>query len=186
MGFLDRLFGREEQPRPRSGYSGHRPGPMAPGEVDEQALQRYRYMLRTAPPETTEQAHAEAFAKLTPAQRQQVLRELGRVMPNEQATGDDPRSLARMATRAEIRQPGITERLFGGPSMGGFGTMMAGTIFGSLVAGFVGSMIAEQFFDSVGDVDFGGGGWDDPGGDVAGSDMVDSGFDFGGDFGGDM
>ena len=29
---------------------------------DEQALARYRYMLKTAPPETIEQAHIEAFA----------------------------------------------------------------------------------------------------------------------------
>ena len=34
---------------------------------DEQALQRYRYMVQTAPPEMVEQAHEEAFAKLTPA-----------------------------------------------------------------------------------------------------------------------
>jgi hypothetical protein len=31
-------------------------------ESDEQAIARYRYMLKTAPPETIEQAHAEAFA----------------------------------------------------------------------------------------------------------------------------
>ena len=35
-------------------------------------------MLRTAPPETVEQAHEEAFAKLTPEQRQQVLSGLSR------------------------------------------------------------------------------------------------------------
>jgi hypothetical protein len=34
------------------------------------------------------------------------------------------------------------------------GGMMVGTIFGSLVAGFVGSMIAQQFFDSIGDAGY--------------------------------
>jgi hypothetical protein len=34
-------------------------------DSDEAAVERYRYMLRTAPPETIELAHAEAFAKLT-------------------------------------------------------------------------------------------------------------------------
>ena len=33
-------------------------------------------MLRTAPPEMVEHAHEEAFAKLTPSQRAQVLHEL--------------------------------------------------------------------------------------------------------------
>jgi hypothetical protein len=95
---------------------------------------------------------------------------------------DDPRTLARLATRAEMRRPGVMERTFGGTGMG-MGGMMAGTIFGSLVAGFVGSMIAEQFFDSVGD--FGEGDLsaqpgDDQMDDSAGDDL---GGDFGGDFG---
>jgi len=40
---------------------------------DERAIERYRYMLRTAPPDTVEEAHAEAFGQLTPEQRQMVL-----------------------------------------------------------------------------------------------------------------
>src|SRR5690349_12111879 len=73
---------------------------------DEAAIERYRYMLRTAPPETVEQAHAEAFAKLTPEQRRTVLADLSTEVPaSERATSDDPRSLARMATRAEMRRP---------------------------------------------------------------------------------
>src|ERR687885_857320 len=157
MGFLDRLFGRREEPQTQPAE----PAPYGPGEerqlsdADGQALQRYRYMLRTAPPEMVEQAHEEAFAKLTPAQRAQVLRELATVTPEGERAAlaegrDDPRTLARLATRAEMRRPGVMERTLGGTGMG-MGGMMAGTIFGSLVAGFVGSMIAEQFFDSVGD-----------------------------------
>src|SRR4029453_19468509 len=45
--------------------------------ADEQAIARYRYMLKTAPPETIEQAHAEAFAQLTPEQRRQGLQKSG-------------------------------------------------------------------------------------------------------------
>ena len=33
--------------------------------TDEQAVERYRYMLRTAPPDTIEQAHEEAFSRLS-------------------------------------------------------------------------------------------------------------------------
>jgi hypothetical protein len=186
MGLLDRLFGRKGEPRAQSAAPTYRPGRggQQPSGADEQALQRYRYMLETAPPETIEQAHEEAFAKLTPAQRAQVLRELAAVTPEGKRAAlagdrDDPKTLAWLATRAEMRQPGVMERTFGGRGTG-MGGMMAGTIFGSFVAGFVGSMIAEQFFDSVGDVGFG----DEQIADNTWGDTGDTGGDFGGDFGG--
>src|SRR3954452_11261632 len=120
MGLLDRLFGRRPQqdryrqeyrPAPQSDRPTSRDGRLS----DEQALQRYRYLLRTAPPEQIEQAHAEAFAQLTPDQRQQVLTQLAAGVPaDERARRDDPQTLARVATRAELRQPGFLERTFGG------------------------------------------------------------------------
>jgi hypothetical protein len=161
-------------------------------------------MLKTAPPEMIEQAHEEAFAKLTPTQRAQVLRELAAATPEGERAAlaegrDDPKTLARLATRAEMRQPGMMERTFGGRGMG---IGMGGTIFGSLVGGFVGSMIAEQFFNSMGGFDFGesdlstqpgdeqiddssagedyGSDWGDAGGDYGGGDF--GGGDFGGGF----
>ena len=85
-----------------------------------------------------------------------------------------------------MRQPGTMERTFGGAG-GGFG--LGGTIFASLAAGFVGSMIAQQFLYSAGD--FGEGDADDQSvdeetyDDSAADDYGDSGGDFGGgDFGG--
>lgn len=109
MGLLDRLLGR--QPRDDRGY--RTPPPPAPaGSEDQRALERYRYLLRTAPPDQIEQAHAEAFAQLTPEQRRQVLEQLAAA--GEAPRADDARTLARAATRAEIRQPGILERVFGG------------------------------------------------------------------------
>ena len=63
MGILDRLFGRNEEIQPNPARS---PRAELAQSGDEQAIARYRYMLKTAPPETLEQAHAEAFAKLTP------------------------------------------------------------------------------------------------------------------------
>jgi|SRR4051794_2176263 hypothetical protein len=80
IGFLNRLFGRREESRAQPAaptYHGHGDKEYQPPNADEQALQRYRYLLKTAPPETIEQAHEEAFAKLTPAQRAQALRERG-------------------------------------------------------------------------------------------------------------
>ena len=78
MGLLDRIFGGGRKPEPKrdtrpNQYGGHVRGAQS---EDEAAIARYQYMLKTAPPETIEQAHAEAFAKLTPPQRQMVLKEL--------------------------------------------------------------------------------------------------------------
>lgn len=161
MGFWKTLFGSKDQP---SSYTapGHAAthGPSwqrhaAPATEDQIALQRYRYMLQTAPPETIEQAHAEAFATLTPQQRAQALRELSQALPPHERSaadlsGDDPQSLARLATRAEIRQPGTLEWAFGrSGGVGGIG--LGGTILASLAVGFVGSMVAQQFMDGFGD-----------------------------------
>jgi hypothetical protein len=126
-------------------------------ESDEQAIARYRYMLKTAPPETIEQAHAEAFAALTPEQRRKVLQRLRDEMPEPERAaagpaGDSPGSLARLATRAEIRQPGAIERAFGGfGSAGtapGLGGMVASSLLGSMAGTVLGSMVAQHFFGS--------------------------------------
>ena len=93
MGLLDRLFGRAARRTQHgtgsttSGSYGDRqqyaPAATGAGEQlpDEQAIARYRYLLRTAPPEQIEQAHAEAFAQLTADQRQQVLAQLAAAVP---------------------------------------------------------------------------------------------------------
>jgi hypothetical protein len=198
MGFLDRLLGREE-PGPRRA-----PGRTAPGS-DEAAIERYRYLLRTAPPDALEQAHAEAFAQLTPEQRRQVLAEVSAQVPEaERATSDDPRSLARMATRAELRQPGTLERTFGaargpggpgGPGGVGGGVGVGGIIAGSLLASVAGAFVGTAIADSLFDLSDGGdGGGDaaaaggDAGGGAGGDVSADSGGGFGdfggGDFGG--
>ena len=51
MGFWDRLFGRRSEPAPAPA-----PRRLIGGSAslsDEQALARYRYMMRTAPPGTS-------------------------------------------------------------------------------------------------------------------------------------
>jgi hypothetical protein len=69
----------------------------------------------TAPPDAIEQAHEQAFARLTAEQRRSALRDLSSALPEHERTGgDDPRSLARMATRAETSRPGTVERALGG------------------------------------------------------------------------
>ena len=155
---------------------------------DQQALARYRYMLRTAPPDDIERAHEEAFEQLSPDQRRMVLRGLADQVPPSEVGGDDPKSLARMATRAEMRQPGTMERAFGGAGVPGLGSMFLSTLAGA----FVGSAIATAFFDN--DPSAGEGGPDgdtadanagsDAGDDFGGGDDVGGGDFGGGDFGG--
>ena len=189
MDALRRLFGGggRQEPGSVSADAGRvRQEPRS--SADEQALERYRYLLRTAPPETIEEAHAEAFAQLTPEQRRMVLEELTRELPEHERAGgvryeDDPRSLARLATRTEMRQPGALERSFGGMgSRGiGYGGLMAGSFLSAFAGILVGSAIAEQFFGDAG-YDQGSAEGDDAGQADAGGD-VDGAGDFGGDLG---
>jgi hypothetical protein len=148
MGIFDR-FRPAGETRGRT-YEGQR---MEPSE-DEQALARYRYMLKTAPPETIEQAHVEAFAKLTPQQRRMLLEQLRAELPEAERAyaTENPQALAQLATRAEVRQPGTMERLFGGVPAGGmgFGGMMTSSLLGSIAGTVLGTMIAQNFLGSHG------------------------------------
>lgn len=226
MGFLDRLFGGSEDQRrpssipstPHGSASGSRdaagryappPPPGAagaasgPADEDAQALERYRYLLRTAPPETVEQVHAEAFARLTPGQRQQVLQELSSGLPaSERPIGDDPASLARAATRAEYTRPGFMERTFGGRAFAGggamgapgFGSMLGASMLGTIGGYVIGSALVGSLFDPGYAAGFDDGmaadggdaaSFDDPGVSDTGG-FGDFGGDAGGDFGGDF
>jgi hypothetical protein len=183
MGLLDRLFGRRSSP---DRYREHRPLPQhgAPPTTDEHAVERYRYLLRTAPPDKIEEAHAEAFGQLTPDQRQQVLTQLAAAVPaSERPRSDDPQTLARVATRAEMRQPGTLERAFGGygagrygpePGFGpgygrggygggyggpGIGGIVGGSLLGTIGGMVIGTAVADALFDTgLGDGGLFGGG----------------------------
>ncbi len=191
MSLLDRLFGANP-PSQQAGEPAKQP-PL----TDEQALQRYRYLLRTAPPEAIEQVHADAFAQLTPEQRASVLKELSRELPPSERTGmsaqPDPQSLARLATRAEMRQPGTMERAFGGGGLG-MGGVFGSSLLGSIAGSVIGSAIAHQLFGGF----HGFGGMDsgaiasadtsnaeasDDAGDDSGDDVSDDTAADGGDFG---
>jgi hypothetical protein len=197
MGFFSNLFGLgESRPRPSPREVVADMGRSAVPDTDAQAIERYRYMLRTAPPETLEQAHAEAFGKLSPEQRQQVLGQLADEAPAAERAAvaatpvNDPQALARVATRAEVRNPGTLERTLGGGGMG-----MGMGLLSSFAMGFAGSMVAQSVFSAMsgfGDHDAGGGDAgdadasetaqaDDTSDDDGGGD-----FDDGGDFGGDF
>jgi hypothetical protein len=199
MSIFDKLLGREEPTQQQQTRRQVEDRPLTGRSSDEQAVARYRYMLQTAPPESIEQAHTEAFARLTAEQRRLVLEELSADAPEaERAQAkDDPRSLARMATRAEIRQPGTIERTFGRMGGGaGMGGIMASSFLSSIAGVVVGSAIAQAFFGGAGaeggdqqDAGEAGDAHQDVGpdaGDEMAADMDGNiGGDFG-DFGGDL
>lgn len=179
MGFLDRLFGAS-------------PTAAAPvvsrdaaADEDRRAVERYRYLLRTAPPETIEQVHAEAFAKLTDVQRAVIYEELSRgAGTGERPLSSEPATLARAATRAEMRVPGSMERAVGGTggfAAGGIGTAIAGSLLGTVAGYVIGSALVGAFlpWDGGWSSDAGAAGVGGSG-DAASADA--GGFDFGGDF----
>lgn len=214
MGFLDKLLGREplqqqrpQQAQPPTGQPYAVPAPRGgASSEDERAIARYKYLLRTAPPEDIERVHTEAFAKLSPEQRQMVLQRLNEDLPEgERPRSDQPADLARSATRAEMSRPGYLQGAFGGGRGGGMGMggMIAGSMLGTIAGVVVGSALADMMlggYDSspeaqeAGDATADAGDTDDTGdaggdagdgagdtGDAGGSDFGD--FGGGGDFG---
>src|SRR5688500_12655240 len=123
---LGSLFGQgtsqDDYQRFDDRYSRGRPEDLDDYEVQ----QRYRQVLRNAPPDLVEDAHAEAFAQLDPQERRQLarrLREQARQLDqpfddpydrDDDQYDDDPRRLARMAQQAEQRNPNVLDQIFGG------------------------------------------------------------------------
>ena len=190
MGFFDRLFGTNSddtapQQQPQTARRDGRTD-------DEIAVERYRYLLRTAPPETIESVHREAFSKLTPEQRELLFTELSKNAPQGDAPrSSDAASLATAATRSELRQPGTMERSMSGNQGMGFGGMVASSLLGTVAGYVIGSALVSAFMpvddsstdasaDSSNDAPA-----DDAGADASADGGYDgSGGDFGGDFGG--
>jgi hypothetical protein len=205
MGFFDRLLGRQE-PETSSAPQYRRSASSTPERSeDEIAVERYRYLLRTAPPETIDEVHREAFTKLTPEQRDILFEQLTANAPEgEKPRGNDPASLATSATRSELRQPGTMERSMGAGGGGmGFGGMVGSSLLGTVAGYVIGSALVSSFLpmddgssdasgdggdsgsdsgDAGADADASADGGDYGGGDFGGGDFGGGGF--GGDFGG--
>lgn len=151
-------------------------------------VERYEYLLRTAPPEQVEQAHQEAFAKLDSQQRQELQRRLGEAS-GEPVPDDRPETLARSATRHEMQQPGGMRSLLGAGGLAGAG--IGAVLLTSVAGAFMGTAIAGAMFDESGlGADGGTNGGDTGGGaedgtlEVGGQDEGADGGMFGGDGGG--
>jgi hypothetical protein len=87
--------------------------------------------------------------------------------PAERATSDDPRSLARYGHPCRDAQPGTMERAPRWPRAAavGMGGMIAGSLLAGVAGAFIGTAIADAFFDDEMGGDMGGERWrrEDPG-----------------------
>ncbi|OII02009.1 hypothetical protein [Curtobacterium sp. MCBA15_005] len=100
----------------------HAGTPQHGADADKVALAKYDYLLRTSSPEQLEQVHHDAFARLTPAQRQQVRDRLNSELPpHEHLRDDSAGGMARAMTRGEMSRPGLVRRVLGGSGRNGNG-----------------------------------------------------------------
>ncbi|WP_411699106.1 hypothetical protein [Conyzicola sp.] len=124
---------------------------------DRAAIARYNYLLETAPPEQLESVHREAFARLSPAQREQVEAQLRAHLPaNEQPASASSEDLARSATRGEAHNPGFLRGLFAKPSgrgaagaLAGVGLGAAGGLLAAVAGGAVLSSVAAPLLEQA-------------------------------------
>jgi len=153
----DRLTGddRGQQQQPSQQYGQPRqygqPQHGGPVDSDKVALAKYDYLLRTSSPDQLEQVHHDAFARLTPAQRQQVRNRLNSELPpHEHLRDDSAGGMARAMTRGEVARPGLIRRVLGGsgsgrPGSGGRGGAFAGGAAvgaGAMALGGIGVAVA--------------------------------------------
>ncbi|MEV0890267.1 cation-transporting ATPase [Promicromonospora sp. NPDC050262] len=135
-------------PTGQQGYPAAAQGrPGAPGatDADRQAIARYDYLMQTADPHQIERIHAESFARLTPAQRQDVLQRMQTDLPpHEQPRSADPRELSVAAARSEARRPGSMRSVLAKVGTGG---VVAGVAVGAV--GILGAVAAGAIVSSV-------------------------------------
>ncbi|WP_182045603.1 hypothetical protein [Curtobacterium sp. ME26] len=124
-------YGQQQPRQQQYGQPQHGGRPQQHGQADPDkvALAKYDYLLRTSNPDQLEQVHHDAFARLTPAQRQQVRDRLNSELPpHEHLRDDSSGGMARAMTRGEMSRPGLIRRVLGGSgrSTGGRGGAFAG------------------------------------------------------------
>jgi hypothetical protein len=113
-----------------------RPRGTGPADGDKVALAKYDYLLRTSSPEQLEQVHHDAFARLTPEQRQQVLQRMNAELPPHERVADDSAGpMARAMTRGEVGRPGLIRRVLGGNGTGSGNRGRMGAMAGGAAVG---------------------------------------------------
>lgn len=123
-------------PAPAQGVEAQRDG----STEDALAIARYDYLLKTARPEQLEQVHRDAFARLTPVQREQVDAQLRAQLPaTEHPASAEPGDLARAAARGEAHHPGFLRGVFSPATGRGGAGALAGAGLGAVAGAGLGA-----------------------------------------------
>jgi hypothetical protein len=181
MGFVDRILGRkhdlDEDRTPTTTTSA----PAKP--ADERAVAEYERLLRTAPPDTIEKVHVEAFAKLTPEQLDILY---DRFTANASTAEDRPAdarpaTLAKTATQVEQKKPGTLQRVMGEDASGNaLNTYVGLSILDTVIWYSIASTLWTGFDYGAGGEDGSNGGGDDGNGggdDGSGGSQASGGYD---------
>lgn len=124
-------------------------------EADRAAIARYDYLLRTADPAQVERIHRDAFARLTPQQREHIAARMREELaPGERPPSASSEDLARAAGRSEAMNPGrmrgLLSRVRGG---GAGGAMLAGGaavgVLGAVAGGAALSAVAAPLLEQA-------------------------------------
>jgi hypothetical protein len=170
MSFFDRQpEGGMQRPDYEDFVQRYEQGKPWEGISDQEALSRYRQVVPQLPRDEYVDAAQQAFARLTPDQRQQFLdmlrqgaRQQSVNVPDLNRDGIDdrlqePRELAEMAARMEQQRPGLLEQLLGasgeraagGGSSPDIGALLNNPLAKAALAG-IAAMAARRFLSGGG------------------------------------
>jgi len=124
---LQNLLGSPQQQQDSQDFvQRYQQGPPSEGYSDQEVLNRYQQVAPQLPPDLYQQSAEQAFARLSPQERQQFYefmqqraQQQGMPMPGPAGGGmpmnsPDPRALAQMTTQMHQQQPGFLAQLLGG------------------------------------------------------------------------
>ena len=148
LDFLQNLLGGGQQRQEYHDFvNRYDQGPPWAGISDQEAVNRYQQVATRLPPDMYQQSAEEAFARMSPQERQEFARHLqqrsqqqGAPFPDFNRDGiddryQDPRMLAQVTSRMEQQQPGILGQLLGGGGGGGAGSMLDNPLAKAALAG---------------------------------------------------
>jgi len=131
--------GQQQQQESQDFIQRYQQGHPAQGYSDQEVIDRYQQVAPQLPPDVYQQSAEQAFARMSPQERQQFAEYMRQQAQrqnvqipdfNQDGVDDrfqqDPRALAQATARVQQQQPGFLGGLFGGGGGGG-GSSQGGT-----------------------------------------------------------
>jgi hypothetical protein len=154
LDFLQSLLGGSQQRQDYQGFvNRYQQGPPSEGYSDQEVLNRYNEVATQLPPEVYQQSAEQAFARMSPQERQEFGQWLQTraqqqnvtlpQMSGQSASLQDPGALAQMTTQMHQQQPDLLTQLLTGKS----GTMLDNPLARAALAG-VAAMAAQRVLGS--------------------------------------